>query len=163
MQTKILAEQIAATRHKISHSEYMRLAILPCKLESIVQMLNTTCCFEAYSLYFFFFGSGSYDRTMRLLYDLHYYVKASNYSLLLSKMDQLIDNIRSASHELKLYLVEYMAKNDVAAPAEQRLLLAELRQKIQSSDKQIVRSFSAVLNFLCCLQNYGIFFRPNNF
>ena len=100
---------------------------------------------------------------MHLLYALHYYAKLGNYSLLLSKLEQLIDNIRDASHELKKYLVEYMAKDDIAAPAELPIFLAELRQKIQHSDKQIVRSFSAVLNFLLCLQNFGHFFDPASF
>jgi hypothetical protein len=156
MQTKILAEQMSATTAcyyrnspivESLNSGYVRLVIIPAKLESIIQALNRTGRFQAYALSFFF-SSGSYDRVMNLLYNLYYYAKLGNYSLLINKLGPLIDNIRQATHELEQYLVEYRAKDNSADPAEQQRLLAELQQKIWQSDKQIVQSFSAVLKFL---------------
>ncbi|MDR2431742.1 MAG: hypothetical protein LBD99_05775 [Candidatus Margulisbacteria bacterium] len=160
MQTKILAEQPRSIRRGVSDKEYQRLAIFTVKLAEIIRELKTNCLQDACCLYFFFHGNGAYDRVMLLLYDLYCRAKGDNSPQLINEMARLIGLFRKASHELKMYVVEYDAQYEQAAPEERPELLAELSRKIEQSDSQIVQSFTEILKFLSNLLKIGAFEIP---
>ncbi|MDR1452363.1 MAG: hypothetical protein LBJ25_00100 [Candidatus Margulisbacteria bacterium] len=159
MQTKLLAEQIRKLWWKFEPGDYVRLVGITRRLENVIQLLELTSPPQAYTLFFFFYGNAPYDRVMDLLYKLRAYAENGENPQLAAKMKQTIFPLHKALHELKAYLVEYMHKDDLAAPAERQALLAELIQKIQQSDKQIRQSLAAILDLLHSLLDFNHFLR----
>ncbi|GBR73382.1 hypothetical protein NO1_0774 [Candidatus Termititenax aidoneus] len=120
-------------------------------------MLKLTFSPQAYTLFFFFYGNAPYDRVMSLLYKLYDYAESGENPQLTDKMERTILSLHKALHELKVYLVEYMYKDDLATPTERQTLLAELDQKIQ--ELQIRQSLAATLELLHSLLDFNHFLR----